>query len=184
MWPYRIAFKNHMGMSPYKIVYRKSCHLPVELEHKARWAVKQLNFEIKTIGEKRILDLHLLDGGRNEAYESARFFKEKVRFWYDKKIKRKEFKVGDQVLLFNPHFKFNAGKLMSKWQGPLVIQEVYRSGAIRLHGNVRGKHHVVNGQRLKHYLAGENFVRKVEVVHLQALEIVTSSKSRLPKLQN
>jgi hypothetical protein len=73
---------------------------------------------------------------------------------------------------------------MSKWQGPLVIQEVNRSGAIRLHGDVRGKPHVVNGQRLKHYLAGENFIKKVEVVYVQTPENFISSKSSLPELQN
>jgi hypothetical protein len=68
-----------MGMSQYKMFYGKVCLLPVELEQKARWAVKQLNFELKTAGEKRILDLHLLDEWRNEAYGSARLFKEKVK---------------------------------------------------------------------------------------------------------
>jgi hypothetical protein len=144
------------------MVYGKDCHLPVELEHKARWTIKQLNFELKTAGEKRILDLHLLDEWRNVAYESAQIFKEKVNFWHDKKIKRREFKVGDQVLLFNSHFKFSVGKLMSKWQDPWVIQEVYRSRAIRLYGDVRGKPHVVNEQRLKHYLAGEDFIKRLK----------------------
>jgi hypothetical protein len=73
---------------------------------------------------------------------------------------------------------------MSKWQGPLVIQEVYRSGAIRLHGDVRGKPHVVNGHSLKHYPAGENFIKKVEVVYIQTPKKFISSKYCVPKLQN
>jgi hypothetical protein len=73
---------------------------------------------------------------------------------------------------------------MSKWQEPLVIQEVYPSGAIRLHGDVRGKPHVVNGQHFKHYLARKAFVRKVQVVHFQTPESVISSKSCLLELQN
>jgi hypothetical protein len=73
---------------------------------------------------------------------------------------------------------------MSKWQGPLVIQEVYRSKAIRLHGDVRGKPHVVSGQRLKNYLVGEDFIKKVEVVYVQTPEKFISLKSSLPELQN
>jgi hypothetical protein len=52
LWVYRTDFKNPMGMSPYKMVYGKACHLPLELEHKARWIVKQLNFELRTVGER------------------------------------------------------------------------------------------------------------------------------------
>jgi hypothetical protein len=73
---------------------------------------------------------------------------------------------------------------MSKWQGPLVIQEVYRSRAIRLHGDMRGKPHVVNGQCLKHYLAGEHFIKKVEVLHVQTPKKFIALKSSLPELQN
>jgi hypothetical protein len=67
-----------MGMSPYKMAYGK-----------ARWAIKHLKFEFETAGEKGVLDLHSLDEWRNVAYESARLFKEKVKIWHDRKIKRK-----------------------------------------------------------------------------------------------
>jgi len=86
--------------------------------------------------------------------------------------------------LFNSRFKFYAGKLVSKWQGPLVIQEVYRSGAIRLEGDIKGKPHVVNGQCLKHYIAGQNFVGKVEVINLMTAEEVIKQKYSCQKLQN
>ena len=79
---------------------------------------------------------------------------------------------------------FSAGKLASKWHGPLVIQEVYRSGAIRLHGDMKGKPHVVNGQRLKHYIAGRSFIGKVEELNLKTPEEVIAKNFAVSETQN
>ena len=68
-----------MGMSPYKMVYGKACHLPLKLEHKAYWAIKELNYDFKLAGEKRLFDISSLDEWRTQAYESAKLFKEKVK---------------------------------------------------------------------------------------------------------
>ena len=86
-------------MSPYKMVYGKACHLPLELEHKGYWAVKELNRDFKLAGMKRLLDLSSLDEWRNEAYKNAKLFKEKVKKWHDRRILKREFHVGEKVLL-------------------------------------------------------------------------------------
>jgi hypothetical protein len=93
-----------------KMVYGKVCHLPLELEHKAYRAIKNLNFDYKSDGEKRLLDIHSLDELRSEAYENARVFKEKVKRWHHKKIENKVFKTGDKVVLHNSRFKWFLGK--------------------------------------------------------------------------
>src|SRR3954466_8783133 len=144
-----------MGMSLYKTVYGKACHFPLELEHKTFLAVRELNVDPKLAGEKRLMNLNSLDEWRSEAYESAKMFKEKVKKWHDRRILKRGFNVGDKVLLFRSRFRFSPGKLLARWEGPFHIEELYRSGAIKINNFDGTKPQVVNGQRLKHYMAGD-----------------------------
>jgi hypothetical protein len=117
-----------MGISPYKMVYGKSCHLPLELEHKVYWSIKSLNFVLKSTGEKQLLDIHALDELINEAYENARIFKEKFKRWHDKRIEHRVFKVGDKVLLSIYFLTLFLGNLKSRCEGPHEVGEAYPSG--------------------------------------------------------
>nr|GFB47798.1 reverse transcriptase domain-containing protein [Tanacetum cinerariifolium] len=143
-------FKTPIGCTPYKLVYEKSCHLPIELEHKAYWALKHVNFDLKTAGDHRKLQLNELNELRDQAYENSLIYKERTKKLHDSKIKNRILNVGDQVLLFNSRFKIFSGRLKTRWSGPFTITQVFPYGTVEL-SQPNGPNFKVNGHRVKHY---------------------------------
>nr|GEX41270.1 reverse transcriptase domain-containing protein [Tanacetum cinerariifolium] len=154
LWSFRTAFKKPIGCTPYKLVYGKACQLPIKLEHKAYRALKHYNFDLKTAGYHRKVQMNELNELLNHAYENSLIYKEKTKKIHDSKIRNRIFNVGDRVLLFNSRLKIFSGKLKTHWTGPFTINQVFPYGTVEL-SSTNGPNVKVNGHRLKHYFGGE-----------------------------
>ncbi|GKE21994.1 reverse transcriptase domain-containing protein, partial [Tanacetum coccineum] len=156
LWAFITACMTPTGCTPLRLVYGKAYHLPVEIEHKAYWALKQCNMDLTAAAKNRFMELNELIELRDEAYENTQIYKEQTKRWHDSRLRGdKDFKAGDKVLLFNSRFKMHPRKFKSKWYGPNVVQTVHPYGTVE----IIDKYIIsfkVNGQRLKKYHDGYN----------------------------
>ena len=118
---YRTAYKTILDMSPYHLVYGKSCHLPVEIEYKAWQAIKRLNMDWIRAGAKRCLDLNEMEELRNDAYINSKVAKQRMKKWHDQLISNKELRNRQRVLLYDSRLHIFPGKLKSRWIGSFII---------------------------------------------------------------
>ncbi|GJS39800.1 reverse transcriptase domain-containing protein [Tanacetum coccineum] len=159
MLKYRVTHRLFTAYHPQisgqvELVYGKASHLPIELEHKAYWALKHCNFDLVTAGDHRKVQLNELNELRDHAYENSLIYKEKTKRLHDSKIKNRVFNVDDRVLLFNSRLKIFSGKLKTRWSGPFTITQVFPYGTVEL-SQIDGPNFKVNGHCLKHYFGGD-----------------------------
>ncbi|GJZ83884.1 reverse transcriptase domain-containing protein [Tanacetum coccineum] len=133
LWVFRTAYKTPTECTPFRLVYGKACHLLVEIEHKAYWALKQCNMDLTAATKNRFMELNELMELRDNVYKNTWIYKERTKKWHDSRLRGdKDFKVGDLVLLFNSRFKMHPGKLKSRWYGPNVVKIVYPYGTMEI----------------------------------------------------
>nr|GFA27657.1 reverse transcriptase domain-containing protein [Tanacetum cinerariifolium] len=166
LWAFRTAYKIPIGCTPYKTIGENRASWSEKLEDalwafrtaykipKAYWALKHVNFDLKTVSDQRKLQLNELNELRDQAYENSLIYKEKTKKLHDSKIKNRIFNVGDRVSLFNSRLKIFLRKLKTHWSGPFTITQVFPYGTVEL-SQPEVPNFKVNGHRVKHYFGGD-----------------------------
>ena len=112
---------------------------------------QKLNLDMGRVCLKRFLDINELEELRNDAYLNSKIAKDRLKKWHDQLIARKNFKQGDQVLLYDSKLHLFPGMLKSRWTSPFVIHQVYPNRPMCLLNSKDNKIFKVNDQRLKPY---------------------------------
>ncbi|GJW99184.1 putative ribonuclease H-like domain-containing protein [Tanacetum coccineum] len=153
LWAFRTAYKTPTRCTPFRLVYGKACHLPIEIEHKAHWALKPCNMDLRLASKSRLMQLNELAKLRDGAYENTRIYKERTKKWHDSRLR------GDK-----------------DFKRPNIVKTVYPHGAIEI-TNMDRFSFKVNGQRLKKYYGGDIDKEDDEIQDYALWEVIENGDS-------
>ncbi|GJY39679.1 reverse transcriptase domain-containing protein [Tanacetum coccineum] len=166
LWAFRNAYKTPTRCTPFRMVYGKACHLPVEIKHKAYWALKQCNMDLTAAAKNCFMKLNELIELRDRAYKNTRIYKKRTKRWHDSRLRGdKNFINGENVLFFNSCLKLHPRKLKSKWFRPFIVKTMYPYEAVEIIDK-NGLSFNVNGQRLKKYYDRSFNTKDNEIIEL------------------
>ncbi len=155
VWVYNTTYKTAIGYSPFRLTYGMEVLLPIELEVMTLRTATTMRLPLNESQRHRLLQLNELDELQLKAYQSIEVAHAQQKKAFDKKVKKKEFKEGDLVMMFNARHHCRAyKKLLPKWFGPFVIKKVFvDNGSYKLQ-NVDGSPYLdrVNHDKLKKVL--------------------------------
>ena len=166
MWAYRTTWRNSTGHTPYELVYGKQVLLPIEFQIKTFKTIIQLGLDLSEAQQQRLLQLNELDEFRRDVVQQNILIQQQRKRWHDKSIQKKQFQLGDWVLLYDSRFKIFKGKFHTRWMGRYEEIQVFENGAVEVK-TIDGQNSIflVNGHRLKKYfqpLARKAFTQKFQ----------------------
>lgn len=119
-------------------MYGKPCHLLVEIEHRAYWAIQRINKSLTEAGLSRKLQLNELEEMGNDAFENAQLAKLRMKELHDRHIIRKNFHVGQLVFLYDSRLHLFLEKLKSRWVSLFIIMSISKYGAFKIENQESG----------------------------------------------
>ncbi|MCO5563575.1 hypothetical protein L7F22_017220 [Adiantum nelumboides] len=154
---YRNAYKVTTGMTPFRMVYGSEAVVPLEFAVPSLRMAEQYNMDFNEVLKKRLDDLQKLDELRQRALMKQQIVQQRRKYWHDSKIKVREFKQGDLVLLYQSKLGPKKPNLKIAWSGPYEIDWVFSNGTVRLK-DLSGLilPGVYNGAKIKLYYSPAN----------------------------
>lgn len=131
-WACMTAYKMSIEMSPFWLVYDKSCYFSVELEHRTFLKVKQCNIDLEKVGNHKKLQLNKREEILNEVYDNTWICNRKTKVVHDKMISKKDFQVGQKVLLFNFYLKLFSDKFVSHWISSFIVTNMFSHKVVKI----------------------------------------------------